>query len=103
MPITKQELEAFVEREERRLALQREVDALESANKPLRAQLLERVREFGGSDRTTVHHGFVLKIDLVAGRVSWVDEFVREKGVEAKIALQAKAPKQERLRVEKAA
>lgn len=99
--LTKEDVENYVILNAQRLKLQREVDAIEREQEPLKEKLLEHVRTKGGSDRTTVFHGFILAIKKMTGQVAWKKEYIAEHGHEA--AAKLPRPNYDVLQVEKAA
>jgi seryl-tRNA synthetase len=92
MSLTQEKLEHYARLDERRRTMQREIDALEREQKPLKEEIKAYVVAKGGSDRTCTHYGFVLSLQARAGRVDWKGEFVQLQGFEAAAKLQNAAP-----------
>lgn len=101
--VTADELRTFYDNEQRRLALQRQAKDLESCNAKTKERLLQHVRNKGGSDRTTVLHGFVLAIVTRAGSPAYKEAYLALAGVDAAEALRKKAEPVESLKIEQAA
>jgi hypothetical protein len=103
MAITKQEVEDFFIREQERLKLGREVRALEGVQKGIAERIKAHVQQHGGSDRTTVFHGFVLSLHEVAGIPNWKQAYLDEAGADKALQVSQDVPPREQLKVEKAA
>jgi len=100
--LTQPEIERFVELDKKRKELQRQADAFEREAKPLKEKIVAYVEEKGGSDRTTVHCGYVLQLVQAAGRVDWKGEFTLVVGAERVAQLMSACPPTYRLQVEPA-
>ncbi len=101
--LTKEDVENYVVLDAQRKKLQREIDAIEREKKALKEQLLEHVRTKGGSDRTTVFHGFILAIKTAAGFPAWKTAFIEQLGSAAAEKVAKAVPTRDVLQVEKAA
>jgi hypothetical protein len=101
--VTKADIEAFLEREERRKEAARLADELERENKPLREKLAKFVELKAGKSKSIERSGYVLAFKTRAGRVKWKDEFITVASAEAAAKLERDCPKAEYLSVEKAA
>jgi hypothetical protein len=101
--VTKADIEAFLDREERRKEAARLAEELERENKPLKEKLAKFVELKAGASKSIERSGFVLAFKTRAGRVKWKDEFILAEGVEAAQKLERECPKSEYLSVEKKA
>lgn len=101
--LSKAELEQYVKLDKERVELNRQVDAIERQQKPLKEKLRSHVEAHGGSDRTTTRFGFVLRLLARAGTVKWKDHFIQAQGIDAATKLLEAAPPTLILQVEPAA
>lgn len=91
-PLTKAEIEQWRDIDERRKAADRLKSALEKQQKPLSDKIAAYIRDKGGSDRTTVHYGYVLAFGQRQSQPSWLTEFIALKGIEESERLKKAAP-----------
>ncbi len=101
--LTKTDLEQYCALDQERLALNRQIDAIERQQKPIKEKMRAHVEAHGGSDRTTTRFGFVLRLLARAGTVKWKDHYIAAAGIEAATKLQESAPPTLILQVEPAA
>jgi len=91
-PLTKEEIEQWRDLDERRKAADRTKRALEKEQEPLDEKIAAYIRDKGGSDRTTVHFGYVLAFGQRQSQPSWLTEFIKLKSVEEAERLKKAAP-----------
>jgi len=90
-------LKEWVERDERRLELEREARQLDQENKLTAQDLLRALKEAG---KTKVARGlFEAEIENKRSQVSWKDVFLRIVGAEAASKIAANAPMKESVKI----
>lgn len=91
-PLTKGEIEQYLELDERRRGAGRLKSDLEKELEPLDEKIAAYITQHGGSDRTTVHHGFVLRFGQRKTQPSWLREFIAAQGQKEADRLRKAAP-----------
>lgn len=79
---TQKEIARYLEVRDQRHALERQAAALKKEEERLEERLRQCVALYGGRDRTTMRHGYVLAIRAVPGAVRWKEEFQKHFGEE---------------------
>ncbi len=101
--VTRQDIEAYLDLDERRKAFNRQADDLKKQQDAIAEKLMTFVSVRGGSDKSVERSGFVLAIHTARCAVKWKEEFVKVQGLAVAEALTAAQPSREYLSVEKAA
>jgi hypothetical protein len=99
--LRRDDVDRYMELDQERKKLNRQVENLEREQKPLKEKILAFVQDNGGKTQAVSKWGYVLKINLFAGVPKWKDAFINWAGADEATKLSEAAPKQERLSVEK--
>lgn len=98
--VTGDDVKLYLRLEAERKSLQRRASDLEKRAKKLARQMLAYIRYWGGKKKACIRSGYIMRIDLVDGQISWKQEFIRVAGQTS--ADRVKPPRRERLSVESA-
>lgn len=98
--LKKQDVQEYLDLNERRLEAQRKADDFEKLAKVLKARIWQHVKAKGGRKRSCTLSGFLLEIRKKAGNPAWKEEFLRVAGQVAAAKIVAKTPKKDYLVVE---